>query len=226
MRIPALLLAAVLATLTTACGDDESNAAARREARAAEERAQAQEERREERFRERNEAESRRAAELAAQAAENAPRPTPKLLQDSDAVALMIAIDEHEVALARLAQERTQNVHLQQFAKAMETEHAADRLEARKLEKTAGPITDADLLRDLKERNATELTRLQETPDGLPFDALYLETRQEAFAATTTLIDGRLATGSRMATVKDYLAKAKAAIADRQARAATTQQEL
>jgi predicted outer membrane protein len=225
MRIPALLLAAALATLATACGDDESRRAAR-EAKAAEARTEARQEEREERARERVAAEGARAAELAAAAAEGTVPPPAVLLLDSDAIAQLIAIDEHEVAAAKLAQERTQNLQLKQFAKALETEYAAERLEARALEKSAGPITDPDALRELKERNAQELVRLQEAPEGLAFDAMYLETRQEAFAATAALIDERLLAGARIGAVKDHLAKAKAAIADRQARAAATQQEL
>lgn len=132
---------------------------------------------------------------------------------DAAAVAMLTAVNQHEIATAKLAAGKEVAPAVLQYAKMLQSEHQANQ---RKLEQLAGDagVTPADTpkVAALKQKTEAERRTLAQL-DGPAFQTAYVEAMVKDHAEALATIDEELLPAARNADVAAHLRETRAHIA-------------
>ena len=164
----------------------------------------------------------RQAAEEAATApadakgAEATPPPaaTPaNAIADADALALVAAIDRHEIDAATLAQAQAERADIKDYATMLVHDHEANLQETQALQAAAGAPADAALVATNQAQADADRARLQPLT-GADFDTAFLDMMARGHAAALATLDERAIPGAKDAAVRAHLEKTREAVAN------------
>lgn len=127
---------------------------------------------------------------------------------DSLALGLLGAVNEHEIAAARQAKEKKVSAPVLEYAEMMETEHGANQTKTKSL----GTLADTDEVKAMKEKGAAELATLGEK-SGKEYETAYIEAMVKGHTEALTLIDTRLLTLASAEPVKQHLTETRGHVA-------------
>ena len=147
------------------------------------------------------------------------PAPAPeggaRLSSGDDLVLGMLgAVDEHEIAAARQAQQKNVTGAALDYAKMMEQEHTAN------LDKTKslGTLAETPDVKDLKDKGAADLATLgQSTGDA--YATAYIDAMIAGHQDTLTMIDSKMTAAASSDPVRQHLAETKTRVEQHLAKA-------
>ncbi len=132
------------------------------------------------------------------------PAPTAASSDDSLALGLLGAVNEHEIAAARQAKEKKVSAPVLAYAEMMETEHGANQAKTQSL----GTLASTDEVKAMKEQGATELATLGQK-SGKDYETAYIDAMVKGHTEALALIDTRLLTLASSEAVKQHLTETR-----------------
>jgi len=127
---------------------------------------------------------------------------------DSQALGLLAALNENEIAAARQAQQKGVSGPYLEFAQLMQTEHGDNLRKTRQLG-TPGAGAEVESLKNKGRQELAELGRHQ----GKDYEVAYARAMVKGHQEALTLIDERLSDLARSAAVKSHLAQTRQHVA-------------
>lgn len=124
---------------------------------------------------------------------------------DAEALATLMAVNEHEIASARLALDKKPSEPVAQYARMLEREHGENQRKTRDLARSAGvdpkatPAVEALKTRSERERDALA------GQDGDAFERAYIEAMVKGHAEALAKIDGELLPAATDPVVAEHL---------------------
>jgi putative membrane protein len=154
-------------------------------------------------------ADATEAASTPAPVAPAAPAP----LAEADALALVAAIDQHEIDAAALAQAQAARPGIKDYATMLAHDHETNLQATRALQGVVGPPADATLVATHQAQAETERARLQPLT-GADFDTAFLDVMARGHAAALAMLDERAIPGARDPGVRAHFEKTREAVAN------------
>lgn len=137
-----------------------------------------------------------------------ADQPATATENDGVALALLAAVDEHEIAAAKQAQSRGVSAPVMTYAKMMEKDHTQNLEQTRAL----GPLADTEEVKAMKDKGQKDLDTLGRQT-GQAYEEAYVEAMVKGHTEALSLIDTRLLTLASNGPVKDHLNATRQAVA-------------
>ena len=119
---------------------------------------------------------------------------------DGEALGLLAAINEHEIAAARQAKEKQVDGEVLEFAELMETEHGTNQEKTQAL----GPAQDGPDIAAQKQKGKTELDALA-AKSGDEYEKAYIEAMVKGHREALTAIDEKMIPRATRDDVKQHL---------------------
>jgi putative membrane protein len=149
-------------------------------------------------------------------AAETAPpptAPTPSAMDATmpaatDAVPMVMAIDQHEIDAAQIAKDRATRPDVKEFAAMLDRDHRANLAQAQALQGVAAG-SGSPAVAAQRDKGQQELTTLQGASD---FDAAYLEAMVDGHADALDKLDSTFIPGASDDAVRNFLVTTRAAV--------------
>ncbi|MFK3647317.1 DUF4142 domain-containing protein [Lysobacter enzymogenes] len=138
----------------------------------------------------------------------NATAETTQRDSDSQALGLLAALNENEIAAARQAQQKGVSGAYLEFAQLMQTQHGDNLRKTRQLG-ALGSGAEVESLKNKGRQELAELGRLQ----GKDYEVAYARAMVKGHQDALALIDGRLSDLARSAAVKSHLAQTRQHVA-------------
>lgn len=132
---------------------------------------------------------------------------------ESNAIAHLMAVNEHEILSAEIAAGKQVSAPVAEYAAMLKREHAENQALSAKL--ATAPKKDANDSADViarKEKAAAERQMLSATPAS-EFEAIYLDAMIDGHAEALTLIDDKLMPAAKTSAVKSHLTETRKHIA-------------
>lgn len=133
----------------------------------------------------------------------------PGISSDGEALAMLIAINDHEIEAAALAQKKGVSPAVMDFAREVEREHRANQYKTRRVGEQGGinPFESDDVI-VVRQRASSERTML-EGLGGAEFEAAFVDAMVQLNADAVTVIDQSLLPASKNSGVQDHLRTAR-----------------
>jgi putative membrane protein len=120
---------------------------------------------------------------------------------DAEALALLTAIDDHEVQAGQAAEKRKVRDAVRDYARMMQTEHGKHLEDTRGVARTAGlTLTETDKVKAQREQGAQKLRELEALPDET-FERGYIDAMVEGHEEALRKIDDLLSTARKSEVV-------------------------
>lgn len=138
---------------------------------------------------------------------------SPTQQTDAQILKAIIQINTNEIKVSKLAEKRTNNTAVKQFAQMMVTDHSKNRQDAKALATkiTITPMTSAKS-DTLKQNGVAELKTLKSTKQS-DFDKTYMDAMVKGHQAVLAAIDNDLLPKANNADLKNFLTATRAAVA-------------
>lgn len=152
----------------------------------------------------------------------DATAPTAGAISQADALAMLMAVNEHEIAAADQALAHNVSGGVRDYAQMMKTEHTQNLTESSKL---GGAVSTAIAVKDLRDKGEAELRTL----DALSGDAYakaYIDAMVKGHTEALALLDGTLLAAATDANVRQHFTATRAAVAHHLERAKEVQASL
>lgn len=127
---------------------------------------------------------------------------------DSLALALLVAVDDHEIQAAQQAASKNVSAPVLDYARLMENSHT-DNLVATK---ALGALANTPEVQAMKEKGASDLAALGNL-SGKEYETAYVEAMVKGHTEVLALIDGRLLSLASAGPVRDHLTKTRGHVA-------------
>lgn len=127
---------------------------------------------------------------------------------DGQALGLLAAINDHEIAAARQAKEKKVDGEVLRFAEMMETEHGANQEKTQAL----GPSADGPDIAMQKEKGKAELDALG-AKSGDAYEQAYVEAMVKGHKEALDAIDGKMLPRATREDVRQHLTQTRKAVA-------------
>lgn len=133
----------------------------------------------------------------------------PGIASDGEALGLLIAINDHQIETAELAQKKGVSPALQEFARDVESDYRANQKKTRRVGEQAGvnPFESDDVV-VVRQRAAAERNML-ESLSGAEFELAFIDAMVQINADAMTAIDQSLMPASKDPGVQDHLRAAR-----------------
>jgi len=132
---------------------------------------------------------------------------------DAEAIATVMAVNDHEIQAAGLALSKSVGDEVRAYAQMMDKEHRANQEQTRKLSETAGIAPgETDKVKVLKQKTAGERQALA-AKSGSDFEAAYIDAMVKDHADVLAKIDGELLPAATDAAVQAHLKKTREHVA-------------
>ncbi len=119
---------------------------------------------------------------------------------DSLALGLLAALNEHEITAAQQAQSKNVSAPVLAYAKMMEKEHGDNLAKT----KTLGSLASTPEVQAMKDKGKSDLDMLGQK-NGKEYETAYVDAMVSGHTEALALIDGRLLSLASTAPVKDHL---------------------
>jgi len=131
-----------------------------------------------------------------------APEPvaTDSTKDDSLALGLLAALNEHEIAVAQQAQSKNVSAPVLAYAKMMEKQHGDNLAKT----KTLGSLASTPEVQAMKDKGNSDLDALGQK-SGKEYETAYVDAMVSGHTEALALIDGRLLSLASTGPVKDHL---------------------
>lgn len=123
---------------------------------------------------------------------------------DSLALGLLGAVNEHEIAAAKQAESKGVSAPVMEFAKMMETQHGENQAKTESL----GTLAETDEVKAMKDKGAEELADLGQK-SGKDYEKAYVDAMVKGHAEALSLIDTRLLTLASSEPVKSHMTQTR-----------------
>lgn len=123
---------------------------------------------------------------------------------DSLALGLLAALNEHEIAAAQQAQSKNVSVPVLAYAKMMEQQHGDNLAKT----KTLGSLASTPEVQAMKDKGKADLDALGKK-NGKEYETAYVDAMVSGHTEALALIDGRLLTLASTGPVKDHLVETR-----------------
>lgn len=140
----------------------------------------------------------------------------------ADALALLIAVDEHEIAAADQALMKQVTDPVLAYAQMMKTEHGKNLTDSTRL---GGAASTAPAVTDLRKKGEADLKVLA-AQDGAAYEKAYIDAMVRGHAEALALIDGTLLPAATADNVRQHFTATRATVAKHLARAKEIQATL
>lgn len=138
---------------------------------------------------------------------------TAPALSDANIAAIVVAANDADIEAGQMAESKTKNADVKQFAQTMQTDHKAVNEKAKDL---AGRLNlnpeDNDASRQLKDSSERMRDSLK-TMDGAAFDRAYIDNEVTYHQAVLDMLDSQLIPSAQNAELKQLLNDTRPAIA-------------
>ena len=132
-----------------------------------------------------------------------APAATPAA-DDSLALGLLAALNEHEIQTAQQAASKKVSAPVLAYAQMMEKDHGDNLAQTKAL----GPLADTPEVQAMTEKGASDLAQLDKQ-SGKAYETAYVEAMVKGHTEALALIDGRLLALASPGPVRDHLTKTR-----------------
>lgn len=138
----------------------------------------------------------------------------PGISSDGEALAMLEAINDHEIETAALAQRKGVSASLQAFARDVEREHRANQFKTRRVGEQGGinPF-ESDDVKVVRQRAAAERQMLDGL-SGAEFEVAFVDAMVQLNADAVTVVDQSLLPASKNSGVQEHLRVARERFAD------------
>lgn len=144
--------------------------------------------------------------------AEGAPAPA-ATVNESDALGMVIVVDEHEIAAAEQARSKNVSAPVASYADMMVKEHTANMEKARALEGSAGvQVGTGPQVASLRTESETARNRLMGM-NGQDYERAYVEQMINDHQKTLTMLDSQLIPAAQNEAVRTFLTQTREAVA-------------
>lgn len=144
--------------------------------------------------------------------AEGAPAPG-GAVSEGDALGMVIAVDEHEIAAAEQARSKNVGAPVMAYADMMTKEHTANMEKARGLEGSANvQIGTGPQVGSLRTESENARNRLG-AMEGQDYERAYVEEMVNGHQRTLTMLDSQLIPGAQNEAVRTFLTQTRDAVA-------------
>lgn len=145
----------------------------------------------------------------------------PGVSSDGEALAVLMAINDHQIATADLARQRGVSSAVDEFARDIESAQRANQKSSRRVGQRAGinPFDSDDVI-IVRQRSSTEQQALAGVPSP-DFELAFLDAMAQINRDAITAIDTALLPASRNPSVQDHLREARERFAGNLNRAAS-----
>ncbi|MGH6978583.1 MAG: DUF4142 domain-containing protein [Brevundimonas sp.] len=127
---------------------------------------------------------------------------------DPLALGLLGAVDEHEIAAAKQAQDKGVTGDVLDYAKMMEKEHGDNLAKTR----TLGTLADAPDVQAMKDKGAKELQTL-DMASGKAYEKAYIDAMVKGHQEALDTIDGKMMSAASTDAVKQHLTETRTHVA-------------
>lgn len=128
------------------------------------------------------------------------PAATDSTKDDSLALGLLAALNEHEITAAQQAQSKNVSAPVLAYAKMMEKEHGDNLTKT----KTLGSLASTPEVQAMKDKGKSDLDMLGQK-SGKEYESAYVDAMVSGHTEALALIDGRLLSLASTGPVKDHL---------------------
>ena len=132
------------------------------------------------------------------------PAATDSTKDDSLALGLLAALNEHEITAAQQAQSKNVSAPVLAYAKMMEKQHGDNLAKT----KTLGTLASTPEVQAMKDKGKSDLDALGQK-SGKEYETAYVDAMVSGHTEALALIDGRLLSLASTGPVKDHLMKTR-----------------
>lgn len=142
-----------------------------------------------------------------------------------EAIGMLMAINEHEIAAAEQAREKNVTGDVLAYAEMMHTDHGQNLEDTRELAESAGiNAMETQMVKSQREKSQRELERMAEL-EGDAYSTAYIDAMVRDHTEALTMIDSRMMPAATDDAVRQHLSDTRKAISSHLDRAQELQQD-